>query len=140
MKVHVVSLFPHGIVSSFCVGKGGVKKGISQSHATSSASSAEERYLPPSITACSVASIKSVPRHTCTYLTVAEREHMRITGLGETIAINVIKICCAINYKHLIIFCFFFFFSDIWLPLLVSSSSVFPDSYFQREKFEGLNE
>lgn len=52
---------------------------------------------------------------------------MRITGLDETIAINVIKICCAINYQtfdnflflflflfsflgHLGLFWFFFFF------------------------------
>lgn len=54
---------------------------------------------------------------------------MRITGLGETIAIN---------YQT---FDNFLFLYRTFGPLLDSSSSpVFPDSHFQREKFEGLNE
>lgn len=68
---------------------------------------------------------------------------MRITGLGETIAINVIKICCAINYQTFDNFLFLFLLPRTFGPLLVllsSSSPVFPESHFQREKFEGLNE
>lgn len=69
---------------------------------------------------------------------------MRITGLGETIAMYLPnKICCAINYQTFdnFLFLFLFLFSDIWPSSGSSSSSpVFPDSHFQREKFEGLNE
>lgn len=80
------------------------------------------RTIPSYLRYCLLASNKSVPRHTCTFLTVAEREHMRITGLDETIAINVIKICCAINYQTFdnFLFLFLFLLSYIWLPLLDS--------------------